>query len=473
MGASAGNRSYAWLWPLEFARLRRRTSQLLLGAALVGAGGIFTTTAAAAMPERVAFAAIAARHPQDGPHVDLRFRVDRAEFVIEASMNLVFLDWMLDAPREDPERIDESELPGLAERLERYFAQQMPVRIDGVVVPPAIRAVQVNAPDESLLPLFPISGWKGLRKIFFNLAYPLKSAPDEISLAWPAYPPDLLSPLPAKPPLEIATEWTADGLRSSVLFTRAEPGFTWRRPSGELSSRLEKVPTPTAPTPLIPPFATLAIGLFVAAFGAAAIAKRPPIVALGSGLLAAVIVIVVRPTGPTFLAFGTRAPIQLDEAEACRIFTALQTNLYRAFDYEAESSVYDALAQSVDGELLEETYLSVRRALVMEDEGGAMSRVVRVRPIATRVISQGEVMLGEHGEVVRAFTVDATWQVDGRVTHWGHAHDRTNEYEGRFTVAAMSDGWRIHDAEVTRQERVDGGESAQPTPIMPAEDEEL
>ena len=41
------------------------------------------------------------------------------------------------------------------------------------------------------------------------------------------------------------------------------------------------------------------------------------------------------------------------------------------------------------------------------------------------------------------------------MTHWGHAHDRTNEYEGRFTVAAEPGGWRIHDAEITRQERVE------------------
>jgi len=139
---------------------------LALGLAIASAERIFTTSADAATAERASFAVIAERHPQDGPHVDLRFRVDRAEFVIEASMNLVFLDWMIDTSREDPERIDDSELPEIAARLERYFAQQMPVRIDGIVVPPAIRAVQVNAPDESLLPLFPISGWKGLRKIF-------------------------------------------------------------------------------------------------------------------------------------------------------------------------------------------------------------------------------------------------------------------------------------------------------------------
>jgi hypothetical protein len=147
--------------------------------------------------------------------------------------------------------------------------------------------------------------------------------------------------------------------------------------------------------------------------------------------------------------------------EAQQTFEALHANLYRAFDYDSESAVYDALAASVDGALLEETYLGVRRALVMEEEGGAMSRVVTVRPISTRVVSHGEIVVGETS--VSAFVIEASWQVDGRVTHWGHAHNRTNEYDGRFVVAANSDGWRIHDAEITRQERVEGPTDT-PTP---------
>jgi hypothetical protein len=96
--------------------------------------------------------------------------------------------------------------------------------------------------------------------------------------------------------------------------------------------------------------------------------------------------------------------------------------------------------------------------------------VVAVRPVRTSVSSQGEIAL-EDGRRVRAFTVAATWQVDGRVTHWGHSHDRTNEYDGRFTVAAEREGWRIHDAEITRQERVDTGDAPAPQPNP--EEEEL
>jgi hypothetical protein len=436
--------------------------------------GTFCTTlvAAGSRPacESVAFFEARSLHPQDGPHVDLRFRVEGSEFTALLSMNLVFLDWMLDVPREDPERVDPAELAVLAPRLEAYFAAQMPVEIDGVRVTPILRDIRLNDPDPVLLPLFPISGNRGLRKVEFSLFYPGKQPPAMISVAWPAYPPDLLSVLASKPPLEIASEWTADGLRSMHTFTRVEPGFTWHRPVGGVESRLERVPTPPQPEPLVPAFATLAILVFLAGFGAAAAARRPPLVALGSGLLAAAVVLVVRPMGPAFLALGTRAPREVPAAEAAATFEALQANLYRAFDYEAESAVYDALARSVSGGLLEETYLGVRRALVMEEEGGAMSRVVAVRPVRTDLVSQGEIELDD-GRRVRAFKVEAAWQVDGRVTHWGHSHDRTNEYDGRFTVAAEREGWRIHDAEITRQERVDAGTAPAPQPSP--EDEEL
>ena len=427
------------------------------------------TLAAPVKPEPSAIGATTALHPQDGPHVDLRFRLEADAFVASLSMNLVFLDWMIEVPREDAERIDPVELATLGPRLEAYFGAQMPVEVDGVRVAPLLRDLSLNDPDPVLLPLFPISGWRGLRKVEFALVYPVKSPPESVSVVWPAYPPDLLSVLPSKPPLQIATEWTMDGLRSHCTFTRSEPGFTWRRPTGGVEARLERVPAPPALQQLVPAWATLAVALFAVGFASAAVARRTPRVAMGFGLLGAAVVLVLRPTGPAFFAFGTRAPEAIPEADAIATFKALHVNLYRAFDYESESAVYDALARSVSGVLLEETYLGVRRALVMEEEGGAMSRVVAVRPLGTRVETQGEITL-EDGVRARAFTVETTWQVDGRVTHWGHAHDRTNEYDGRFTVAAESAGWRIHDAEVTRQERVETDAATQP---LRPEDEEL
>ena len=146
-------------------------------------------------------------------------------------------------------------------------------------------------------------------------------------------------------------EWTADGLRSQLLFTRDEPGFTWHRPSGGIDARLEAVPAPAAPRPLVPAWTTLAFVLFAIGFGSAAFARKPPRVALGLGLLAAAVAIVLRPTGPAFLAFGTRAAPQLAElltdalvAHSGAPAAAATTRLLAAEAAAAEGRNDDAIA---------------------------------------------------------------------------------------------------------------------------------
>jgi len=66
------------------------------GAAAVAAVALCSTTtnaaAAAFKRENPAIAALSERHPQDGPHCDLKFRLDGQAFSAEISMNLVFLD---------------------------------------------------------------------------------------------------------------------------------------------------------------------------------------------------------------------------------------------------------------------------------------------------------------------------------------------------------------------------------------------
>ena len=76
-------------------------------------------------------------------------------------------------------------------------------------------------------------------------------------------------------------------------------------------------------------------------------------------------------------------------AAAETIFTPLPRDIYRAFDYVEEGEIYDALARSVQGDLLDELYQQVYRSLIMHEEGGAVSRVQAVRSVATTVESVG------------------------------------------------------------------------------------
>jgi len=152
--------------------------------------------------------------------------------------------------------------------------------------------------------------------------------------------------------------------------------------------------------------------------------------------------------GVQFAGRGVDLP---SDAEAVSVFEPLHENIYRAFDYTDESDVYDALAESVDGPLLERLYDEVYRSLVLQEAGGAVSRVASVRHLDLAVEEIG--VVGERA--LPGFVVDATWQVDGAVYHWGHAHTRTNEYRARYTVHAAEQGWRIAASEVLAQRRVD------------------
>jgi hypothetical protein len=437
----------------------------------------------------------ASRHPQDGPHVDLRFALTADAVVAEVSMNLVFLDEILTHPREESDRLALSELRVMEPAILTRMAELCQVRADGRPLQPTLDGLAMNDPDEALLPLFPISGMRGLRKIRFELRFPLAEAasePTSLSFVWLAFPVDLLSMYEPKPKLVIAAELVAQGVRHDLIFLESEPEQMWHAERGGVEGRLAAVPRPAAPPTLgIAPvgvIAGIAAGVFV--WGAArgtrgrgtgrGAALRGIVVGMIVGAPAALLLRSGRVAIPMPLASRAALPT-VDEAAA--IFDPLHANLYRAFDYVDESAIYDALALSVDGPLLEELYLTIHRSLVMAEEGGALSRVVAVRRSEVLVESVGLLEAtdpsdsvggvlaeGTDAEAAPSFLVRCRFEVDGRVTHWGHAHERTNGYVARYTVVARGDGWRIADVEVLEQTRLDAAEEGPPPAIRPGAD---
>lgn len=90
----------------------------------------------------------------------------------------------------------------------------------------------------------------------------------------------------------------------------------------------------------------------------------------------------------------------------------------------------------------------------MQEEGGAVARVTEVRPLEIEV---GDIVMeeGEDGLERPAFTVSCRWQVDGVVSHWGHSHERTNEYFADWDVVEGPDGWQLTGAEIREQDRLE------------------
>ena len=126
------------------------------------------------------------------------------------------------------------------------------------------------------------------------------------------------------------------------------------------------------------------------------------------------------------------------------IAETLLKNIYRAFDYRDEKVIYDALARSVEGELLAETYLKIHAGLLMQEQGGAVSQVQSV------LISESTIGDSQPG----FYTANVKWRVTGTVEHWGHIHTRVNAYEALLRIRRGEEAWKITGLEVGKQERV-------------------
>ena len=123
---------------------------------------------------------------------------------------------------------------------------------------------------------------------------------------------------------------------------------------------------------------------------------------------------------------------------------ALLHNIYRAFDYRDESTIYDILQRSASGDLLTSIYLETRESLTLASQGGARVKVNQVDLISCKArASESD-----------SFVAACDWTVTGSVGHWGHIHQRTNQYRGEFQVKALDGQWKFTAMEVLSEERL-------------------
>lgn len=135
----------------------------------------------------------------------------------------------------------------------------------------------------------------------------------------------------------------------------------------------------------------------------------------------------------------------LDDERAAEILAGLLHNIYRAFDFRDEETIYDVLERSVAGDLLARIYLETRRGLELASQGGARAKV--------KEVSLVEVDAQEFG-AGEGFRARCTWTVAGSVGHWGHVHQRINQYEAAIEVRPVDGAWKITRLDVIQEERL-------------------
>jgi hypothetical protein len=129
------------------------------------------------------------------------------------------------------------------------------------------------------------------------------------------------------------------------------------------------------------------------------------------------------------------------------VLNSLLKNVYRSFDFREESDIYDRLAISVSGNLLEDIYLQNRKSMVIEQAGGAQAKVKKVEILKATLTDT----LDKGG----SRTYRTEWTAMGTVGHWGHIHTRLNRYDALISLTPVNGSWKITGLELLEEKRID------------------
>jgi len=146
----------------------------------------------------------------------------------------------------------------------------------------------------------------------------------------------------------------------------------------------------------------------------------------------------------TFLLFYQYRQVELTDERLEQLVGDLLHNVYRAFDYRGEEVIYDALENSVAGELLTELYLETQRSLELENQGGARVKV------KTTEIYEAQLVQREGNRL----TIASAWNVSGSIGHWGHVHQRSNGYRANLEIDEIDGVWKLTGLEILEEQRL-------------------
>jgi hypothetical protein len=274
------------------------------------------------------------------------------------------------------------------------------------------------------------------------MTYPLRRAPEQVEVVWDRFNRYIFSVRSVVYAYEQTLNHLFSRYGSAQSFTWTNPG---RPPLPEiLPVGLEGLRAPELDVPAASLGCLAAAPLLAFALWRCGV-KRSWRLTLAMALFAGAIAL--WPVAHVSMADPFYQP-RLEADAVGSIFSRLHQNVYRAFDYHDESDIYDALARSVDGPLLEQLYLQIHQGLAMQEQGGAISRIGQVHIVA------GQPEIPQDFEPAQGFRYRCQWTVEGTVEHWGHIHARTNQYEAVFQVAERGDAWKITSAELLNEERL-------------------
>ena len=319
------------------------------------------------------------------------------------------------------------------QRVVEFFADNLDLTIDGEPIAPALD--RVNFLERTLRTSTVISPSRELDAASATLGViflqPTTGYPQEANVTWTLFP-DRVERIPGA-----ATD-EAGPLRFYLV---PDDNILWwknflKNPTLPTLVDVESPPSGFLRGAMFVSWAVLAVlGLLVIRNGVAATRGR------GTwNRVVAVAAVLIAIAGGSFAA--TRSA-RINDNRAEEIVSALLHNVYRAFDFRDEEIIYDTLSHSVTGDLLTSTYLETRRGLELASQGGARAKVQEIEMLEVEAERKG-----------RGFRARSTWNVTASVGHWGHIHQRRNQYVAEVTVEPVDGVWKITGLELVQEERL-------------------
>ena len=349
--------------------------------------------------------------------------------------------WMsLDLPIEKP--IEADQQARLREQIGQFLLQHSEVKIDGAKSRPLLDRVEfVRVTPQGIQSL------DAAERLTFQtalvgviLAYVTPGPPQEVTVDWTHFD-DQITSIPATI-IDPVSQLPYD-------VTPAQPTLRWTNMLDDYNYQVATIDAIAAQAakqleiPLASVLLCLAAALLAGFGGFLALNGVYRITAV---VLIFVVAVGVGPFGRIAVRNPFAAPYQLPEVESLLILQGLLQNTYRAFDFRAENDVYDKLAVSAAGDLITDIYLQSRKRLVMEEQGGARAKVQDVQLLDA-------VQVGPPGRRQR-LTFQCAWRITGTVNHWGHTHQRRNQYDAMITIQPIEQTWKIVALDVIEERRL-------------------
>ena len=366
----------------------------------------------------------------------------------EVLIPLATLASLIDIQRKDESFLEVDEQLAAAEQVKAFFGSGNPVTIDGIEVKPVFDRVDFYGLDLSDFAMRPekrrVSMASG--RVGVIMSYSAKSRPTEVTVEW-----NLLSNTIREVDSVVIAYQEVSKTRFSKFLS--ENVYRWQAPDRpplppitELSGTydLEKYEQPklTVSWATIGLWGIVGCMLFFGLFFADTFWPY-----LAAGLVGLVGSYFVSDLAVATYDHPWRQPdsFEISADEAADVFGRLHANMFRAFDYVDESDVYQALAKSVDGDLLRDLYLQINQSLRVQEQGGAVAVIEEVK-----LVDGKKCLVEQEGRSAIRFGYQADWNLRGTIEHWGHIHERTNQYRARFVVELLEGedgktGWKITD----------------------------